>query len=274
MIKKIMKIIFGIAFLLILLTYIYDFIINSKYFPPEIVILNVGQGDASLIKLPNHKNILIDGGPDNLVIRRLGESLPFYLRKIDLIVLSHPHDDHILGLIEVLKRYKVGSLIYMRQSEASELLDYLVEVAQQKNINIIELEDTASIKFSDDCNLKIINPEILGIKEDPNNSLVCRINCSGLSALFTGDNNIKVEEALLATHEDWSAQILKAAHHGSKTANSEAFLLAVNPQLFIISVGLLNSFGHPHLEVISRVLERGIKIKRTDKEGTIKIKAP
>lgn len=274
MIKKIIKIISGIAFLLILLTYIKLFISNLDKGLPEIDILNVGQGDASLIKLPNHINILIDGGPDNLVIRRLGETLPFYLRKIDLVILSHPHDDHILGLIEVIKRYKIGALIYMRQSEPLELLNYLAEVAQRKNINIIELQDMASIKFSDDCYLKIINPEILEIKEDPNNSLVSRVSCRGLSALFTGDNSVVVEEALLSTSEDWSAQIFKAAHHGSKTANSEAFLLAVHPQLFIISAGLLNRFGHPHLEVISRVLEQGIKIKRTDKEGTIKIKAP
>lgn len=274
MIKKILKIVSLLALLVILLTYIYYFIVNCENLVPEIDFFDIGQGDASLIKLPNHKALLIDGGPDNLVIRRLGETLPFYQRKIDLVILSHPHDDHILGLIEVVKRYKIAALIYMRQNEAPDLLNYLLKVARHKNVNIIELKDSASMNLGSNCKLKVINPETLEIKEDPNNSLIARINCPGLSALFTGDNNSSVEEELLKTSEDWSAQIFKAAHHGSKTANSEAFLSVVNPQLFIISVGLLNSFGHPHLEVISRVLEQGIKIKRTDKEGTIKIKAP
>ena len=121
MIKKALKIIFGFLMIVILLTYIKLFINNFDKELPEIDFLNIGQGDASLIKLPNNRSILIDGGPDNLVIRRLGETLPFYQRKIDLIILSHPHDDHLLGLIEVIKRYKIGALIYMRQNEASAL---------------------------------------------------------------------------------------------------------------------------------------------------------
>ncbi|MEI6529519.1 MAG: MBL fold metallo-hydrolase [Candidatus Falkowbacteria bacterium] len=274
MIKKVIKIVFGALLITILLTYFELFISNLNKELPEIDFLNVGQGDASLIKLPNNKKLLIDGGPDNLVVRRLGETLPFFQRKIDLVILSHPHDDHILGLIEVIKRYKIGALIYMRQNDAPELLVHLLEVARQKNVNIIELEDSVTMNLGSNCKLKVINPENLDIKEDPNNSLVAKIYCPSLSALFTGDNNSSVEEELLKMNEDWRAQILKAAHHGSKTANSAEFISAVKPSIFIISVGLLNRFGHPNTEVLELVSRLGIKIKRTDKDGTIKIKAP
>jgi len=258
--------------ILLMLTFIYLFIVNLDLKHPEFYFLNIGQGDSSLIRLSGGITILIDGGPDNLVIRRLGEILPFYQRRIDIIILSHPHDDHIMGLIEIVRRYKIGTLIYMWQDDQPELLNILLAEAKKRNIKVIELKDRATMRHQNGCDLTIINPENLEIKEDPNNSLITKINCRDASALFTGDNSAKVEEKLLQTGEDWTAKIFKAAHHGSKTANSEAFLKAISPSLYIISAGILNRFGHPNAEIIERVSDMGITIKRTDKDGTVKIK--
>lgn len=255
-----------------LLTFVYIFIVNSDLEHPAISFLDVGQGDATLLRLPGRARVLIDGGPDNLVIRRLGEIMPFYERKIDILILSHPHDDHILGLIEVVRRYKIRTLIYMWQDEPTELLNILLEAAERSDVNVIELKDSMTIKQAKACEVKIINPEALGIKEDPNNSLVTKVNCDGVSALFTGDNSSYVEERLLQTNEDWSAKIFKAAHHGSKTANSERFLKRVNPSLFVVSVGALNRFGHPSAEIIELISSLGLKVMRTDESGTITIK--
>lgn len=239
----------------------------------EIVFLNVGQGDASLIKL-NNKTILIDGGPDNLVIRELGKYLPFYQRRLDYIILSHYHDDHITGLIEIIKRYQVGEIIYMKGSPSSNLLNTLLSAAKQKKIKVLALENSIKINLAAHCSLGLLNPLILNIKADPNNSLVTKLDCPPLSALFSGDNNFMVEAALLKTGQDWSAKVFKASHHGSKTANSEKFLKAIQPSLVVISVGALNKFGHPSPEILERLKKLKIHIKRTDKDGAVKILGP
>lgn len=237
----------------------------------EIDFFDVGQGDASLIKMPGGKVILIDGGPDNLVLKRLGENLPFYKRKIDLVVLSHPHDDHIIGLLEVIRRYKVGAIIYVGEEEKPELLDLLLKIAKQRDIELINLKNEANIDYLPVCSLYLLNPESLKIKNDDNNSIIARLDCGSLTALFSGDNNSAVEGALLKTGNDWSAEIMKASHHGSKTANSENFLKAVSPNIFVISVGADNRFGHPHADVLERVKKLKIGIKRTDIDGTVKV---
>ncbi len=239
---------------------------------PEIDFLDIGQGDASLIKLPNNKVILIDGGPNNLVLKRLGENLPFYQRKIDLIILSHFHDDHLIGLIEIIKRYKIGTVVYLQSDVHSQLLSLFIKLAQEKNIKVIALENRATINYLPSCALEMINPFIFGIGKDDNNSIVTRLTCTTLSALFSGDNNFKVEEALLQTGENWHFKIFKASHHGSKTANSENFLKAVNPSMTVISVGAVNRFGHPSQEILDRLESLGLLVKRTDLDGTVKIK--
>ncbi len=237
----------------------------------EIDFLDVGQGDASLLKLPNNKIVLIDGGPDNLVLKRLGENLPFYQRKIDLIILSHFHDDHLIGLIEIIRRYKTGSVIYMKGAESSWLFSVFLKEAKERNINLIPLGGEANVKYSESCSLKTVNPLVLGVKADSNNSLAVKLDCSPLTAVFTGDNNYKVEEALLRIGLDWAAKILKASHHGSKSANSELFLRIINPDILVISVGADNRFGHPSAETLERAGRLGIKIKRTDLAGTVEI---
>ena len=119
--------------------------------------------------------------------------------------------------------------------------------------------------------LKLLNPASLEVKEDQNNSVITRLDCYANSFLFSGDNSSAVEYALLKTNFDLSAQILKASHHGSKTANSEVFLRAVSPVTYVISAGFGNRFGHPAPEVVERAEAEGLNIFRTDKQGTIRI---
>lgn len=260
-----------IIVVIIFLLFLSMFFINSSEKRVEIDFLDVGQGDASLIKLPNNKIILIDGGPDNIVLKRLGENLPFYQRRIDLIILSHPHDDHIIGLLEIIRRYKVGAIIYVGEEENPELLTLLISTAKSKNISLTDLRDEANINYSPACSLHLLNSESLKIKKDDNNSIATKLDCDLMTALFSGDNNSTVETALLKTKYDWSAGVFKASHHGSKTANSEVFLRAVKPSVFVVSVGVDNRFGHPNSEVLERAERLKIDIKRTDKMGTIRV---
>jgi len=237
----------------------------------EINFLDVGQGDASLIKISNGLIILIDGGPDNTILKQLGNNLNFRQKKINLMIVSHFHDDHVTGLIEILNRYEVEKIIYQTDSPSSEIWEIFLATAQNKSISLITLDRGMQISLADNCLLDLLNPESLGIAEDENNSILVKLNCQGVTALFTGDNNEAVEKALL--HSGWNIQsdILKISHHGSKTANSEAFLRQVNPQKAIISVGADNRFNHPSPEVIDRLSGLGIAIYRTDQQGNIKI---
>ena len=254
--------------LIVFLIFNYEF---KKPWRLEVDFLDVGQGDSALIKLPNHQVILIDGGPDNLVLWRLGEVLPFYQRRIDLIISSHYHDDHATGLVEVLKRYHVREIIYQADSASSPIFDTLLSLARQQKIKILPLSNLIKISFQANCFLNLWPPESLGVRADPNNSILSKLNCGQKKFLFSGDNSTTVENAFLKSGVDLRADVFKASHHGSNSANSEKFLLAVEPQLVVISVGATNKFGHPALAVLARLKSLNIKIKRTDQDGTVKI---
>jgi len=231
--------------------------------------LDVGQGDAAMIRTPNGKNILIDGGPDNLVLERIGKLLPYFSRRIDIIIISHYHDDHISGLREIISRYDVGAIIYQAGGEGNNDFKSLIDAANDKNIKIIEVNEKTELSFSNDCRLNIFNPLSLNIPKDGNNSLLSKLNCAGKIYLFSGDNELAVEKALLANNLDVSANIMKASHHGSRTSNSEPFIEAVGAEFLVISVGADNRFGHPNQEVLDRAKTRKIKVKRTDISGNI-----
>ncbi|MFZ4631944.1 MAG: ComEC/Rec2 family competence protein [Patescibacteria group bacterium] len=236
-----------------------------------VIFFDVGQGDSALIKLPNNKVILIDGGPDKLVINRLGKELPYFKRVINYLIISHFHDDHVIGFLELIKRYKVKNIIYIEESEKPIIIKDLLNLAKKEGVNLIPLKDTLIIDYSSDCSLKLINPEILEVPDDPNNSIITKFNCRGIKALFTGDNPEKVEKALINKGIDLSSDVFKASHHGSKSANSEDFLRAIGLKLLIISVGVDNRFGHPSFDVLDRAKYLNITIKRTDELGSIRI---
>ncbi|MFA5155108.1 MAG: MBL fold metallo-hydrolase [Patescibacteria group bacterium] len=247
--------------------------IYSKPAALEVDFLDIGQGDAALIKLPTGQLVIIDGGPDNLVLRRLGESLAFCQRRIDYVILSHYHEDHITGLIEILRRYKVRHLVYSVSTPTSPTLDTLLETARESRTELIALSNQAAVSYGPGCAMRLLNPDILGIKADNNNSLVVKITCAGRRFLFTGDNSTAVEKALANSGWDLEADVLKAAHHGSNSANSELFLAAVHPDVLVISVGAGNKFGHPSPRVLERATARGIEIRRIDQAGTLRILA-
>jgi competence protein ComEC len=240
----------------------------------EVDFLDVGQGDSALIKTPSGPVVLIDGGPDNKVLRQLGVNLPFYRRRIDYLILSHYHDDHVTGLVEVIKKYQVGEIIYESGNPPTAILQVLISAAKNRSIPILVLQTQAHIALGAACSLDLLNPAVLKIKADENNSLAIRLDCAKQQFLFTGDNSLVVEKALINSGWNIQAQVLKAAHHGSNTANSEAFLRAVNPKLLVISVGANNHFGHPSPKVLERSAALGITVKRTDQLGNIKILSP
>jgi len=246
---------------------------NNKREKLRVVFLDIGQGDSSFIKTPAGKIILIDGGPDNLVLHRLGERMAFYERKIEAIIVSHWHDDHIVGLIEILKRYRVKHLIFAANLENSFLAKQLLEEATKRKVKIISINSFSSFNLQDQCEILLLNPLTLKVKENSNNSLIAKLNCADLSFLFSGDNEEGVEKALLQSSFDLRASIFKASHHGSKTSNKIDFLKEVNPEVVVISVGANNRFNHPASETLQNIEVLGLDVLRTDESGSLEFSA-
>ncbi|MFA5360036.1 MAG: ComEC/Rec2 family competence protein [Patescibacteria group bacterium] len=241
----------------------------------EVDFLDVGQGDAILIKMTSGQNILIDGGPDKSVVKRLGENLAWWDKQIDLMILTHPHDDHVTGLIDVLKRYRVKKILYTGAvHDAPNYLTWL-KLVRDKKIPLVIMDKIQTINLSEDAKMEILYPdESLLNKNLPDlndSSIVIKLIYGQNKFLLTGDASDKVEKILLANSADLSVDVLKVAHHGSGYSSGQEFLEKVKPLTAVIMVGEDNDFGHPNLRTIMRLKRVGAEIFRTDKNGTIRL---
>ncbi|MFH1670445.1 MAG: MBL fold metallo-hydrolase [Patescibacteria group bacterium] len=233
--------------------------------------LDVGQGDSTFLITPSGKQVLVDGGPDMSTLEHLGKYMPFFDRSIDLLVLTHPHTDHLASFPEVAKRYEVKHILLAgTEAEVSRYLALLHEVKNQ-HIPVSIADPTEDIDLGDGVVLDVVWPEksFRNDKNLNNSSVVIRALFADQSILLTGDIENEAEYALLDTGADIRSKVLKVAHHGSRTSSSQQFLLVVNPNQAIISVGEENSFGHPDPWTLERYSSLGIPTHETRKEGTV-----
>lgn len=242
-----------------------------------VAFLDVGQGDAILITTPRGQRVLIDGGPDRSVLSRLGEQMPFYARNIDLMILTHPHHDHVGGLVEVLDRYNVDRVLYSGALHtAPSYLEWL-QYIDEKNIPLQLIDEPRVLDFGDGVSLHILYPmrSFLHerVSELNNTSIVAKLVFGETSVLLTGDAEYVVERDLLDAGVDVRADVLKLGHHGSDTSTTPAFFDAVNPGYVVASVGDRNRYGHPSASILSRLTDRGVRVFRTDRDGTVVFKS-
>ena len=237
---------------------------------------DVGQGDGIFFQTPSGNQVLIDGGPDSAILSKLGKAMPFWDRSIDVLILTHPHADHIDGALEVLKRYHIGTVIESGVNHSIPEYDEWRQLLQSKNVPVHIARFGEIIDFGDGVHFDVYTPFEFFAEQSPKNvhdaMVVGRLVYASSSILFMGDAEKTLEHQLLWGKSDFlilKSDILKAGHHGSKTSTSEDFLQAVSPQFAIISSGRKNRYGHPHQEVIDRLNSLGIKIFRTDLDGTI-----
>lgn len=244
----------------------------------EVTFFDVGQGDAIFIKTPQNHQILIDGGPDDTILEKLNDEMSFYDRTIDLIILTHPEHDHIAGLLEVLKRYKVENILWtgiLRDtSEFNEWQRLIKEERSREGANLRIAR--AGQKISTRTVLvEILYPferlENKTAKNTNNTSVVLRLVFGENSFLFTGDVYKSVERKLLKKGIELKSNVLKVGHHGSKTSTAEDFIAEVLPEIAVISAGQNNSYGHPRQETLDTLENYGINIFRTDINGDVKI---
>lgn len=243
----------------------------------EVYFFNVGHGDAIFIRTPSDKRVLIDGGLNSQVVQKIGRLLPFYDKRIDLVILSHPHPDHITGLISVVKRYEVGKVFYTDVKTQEELFKLFKDILNKKKITKVKIDKIFSQDLGGEAILYFLYPdhdlsqEIIQDKEINNTSIVVKLIYKGSSYLFMGDASEAEEEKLIASKQDFNTDILKIGHHGSSTSSGQNFINLVSPKTAVITCGENYQFSHPSLRVLRRLERAGSKIYRTDESGDIKI---
>jgi competence protein ComEC len=233
--------------------------------------LDVGEGDAILIQIKN-QNILIDGGPSpQKICLEISEKLPFWNRHFDLVILTHPHLDHLNGLVEVLRRYKVDQVLMPSILNTSPTIKELTDLIAEKKIKSQTAIAGQQILLNEDAILEVLSiPNLTQTEKEGypgDTGIVLCLRFEKNSFLFTADIDKDTELELINQRLDITCNILKVAHHGSSNATSSEFIAVSNPQIAIISTGADNSFGHPSQEVLKR-LDKQI-VYRTDTSGTI-----
>lgn len=235
----------------------------------ELIFLRVGQGDSTLIRAGG-RVILIDTGPTSDAMdageRVVAPAVSKQGGRLDLIILTHPDLDHVGGTGAVLKRFPAAKLMISAVFKSHPELNANLKKWQVRGDQVIWVDSQRRISVGNSI-FRITAPPT-----DPFNdnvgSLLIHLTMSGQTALFTGDATSDTEAWALG-REDWRASVLKAGHHGSATSTSDAWLKAVQPTWAVISCGRGNRYGHPAKEVVDRLNEAGVKIKRTDQDGEI-----
>lgn len=268
--KKLIWVVLGILVCLNVVAWVVVWDLSQPRFL-EVVFFDVGQGDAIFIETPERFQVLIDGGPDLTVLEKLGKEMPFYDRTIDLIILTHPEHDHYFGLFEVLKRYKVENILWTGIIRDTAEYQEWMKLLEKEGAEIRIAEAGQKIIFQEDplIFMEILHPfENLTGKETKytnDTSIVAELVFGDVSFLFTGDISKKIEKQL-----NVDSDILKVAHHGSKTSSCLEFIEAVSPDIAVISVGE-NRWNHPHPEVLANLNQFGIQVLITRELGDIKI---
>ena len=244
---------------------------NNQIDPNKMVVhyIDVGQGDSILIQV-NNKNLLIDAGPQSDKKKLFNYLSALNLKQIDYAIATHPHEDHIGNMDDVINDYNVLAFYAPKVQSTTKTFEKMVESLKSKNlkINVIK-KGTDSIDLGENTKVTVLSPTKDSYENLNNYSPVIKIQYGKTSFLFTGDAEIDVEKEILATNEDISADILKVGHHGSSTSTTKDFLKKVNPSLGVISVGQDNTYNHPNDDTIKRLKENKVTIYRTDKDGTV-----
>lgn len=267
--------IYFILFLLIINITIFYLIFCLSNNTLKVSFLDVGQGDAIFIETPNGRQMLIDGGSNASVLRELGKVMPFYDRSIDVLVATHADQDHIGGLVEVLRRFKVDLFIQTNTTSTSAFYLELENIIKNKNIKEEIIISPEIISLGGGAEFDIIFPDknTAGWKTN-DASIVGKLTYGSNSFLLTGDSPQKIEKYLVSKYGEFlKSDVLKAGHHGSKTSSSEIFIKTVSPTYTIISAGLNNRYGHPSPESLAIFNSFQEKILQTLGVGMIKFKS-
>ncbi|HHV06806.1 MAG TPA: MBL fold metallo-hydrolase [Firmicutes bacterium] len=231
-------------------------------------VMDVGQADAILV-LAAGKSMLIDGGN-----RTDTDLVKEYLRsqgveQLDVVIGTHPHADHIGGLVEIINDFPVDKIYMPRVAHTSKTFEDLLTNIKNKGLKVTAAKAGTKIDLGEEITAVFLSPSASSYEELNNYSAVLKLTYQNTSFLFTGDAEAEVEKELLASDANLSSTVLKVAHHGSDSSSTADFLKAVQPDIAVISVGQDNTYGHPSTKVINRLQKAKAQILRTDVHGTV-----
>jgi len=265
-----------LVFLILILFFVWVSVEKSPNDPyVHTYFLNVGQGDSILIEKGDFQ-VLIDGGPDDTVLSELGKAMPIYDRKIEIVILTHPHADHLTGLNLVLDRYQVEKIygtgvLY----ETNTYLNFLNKIkdSQDNPVGSTVPKIGEKIQLFGNGSLEFLWPgDMYNQKTEENlndTSIVTKFCYISSCALLMGDMETDEQKKMIDSGSNLSADLLKVAHHGSENGTNLLLLEKVNPIYAVISVGKDNKFGHPHQSIVDLIKGKNIELFRTDQKGKI-----
>lgn len=231
--------------------------------------IDVGQADSIFIQLSDGKTILMDGGNrgDAEVIDKYLQSLN--IKTIDYLLATHPHEDHIGSLPEIVKNYEIGSVYMPKTTANTKVFEELLLTIKAKGLKINTAAGGLKLIDTKDTKLTLLAPNSSSYDEINEYSIVAKLVYKNTSFLLTGDAEAVSEGEILKGNYDIKSDLLKVGHHGGRTSTGKEFLEQVAPKYAVISVGKENDYGHPHKETMERLSSSGIQIYRTDELGII-----
>ncbi len=231
--------------------------------------LDVGQGDSIFIETPNGKTMLIDAG-EATSQRTVSEYIEKKgVAKIDVLIATHPHADHIGAMAYIVDHFAIGSVYMPTVESSSSTYKTLMKAIEKKGIEVNVAKAGVDIPLDRDLTISVLAPLGTGYANVNDFSAVVEITYNQTEFLFMGDASEVSEQQMLKANEDVDSDVLKVGHHGSQTSSSKDFLRAVSPEYAVISVGLHNTYGHPSAAALQRLKDVNARIYRTDQDGTV-----
>lgn len=240
----------------------------------QVYFIDVGQGDSELIRLKDSGiDILIDAGT-----RSTKQELADYLKElgvddIDILIGTHPHEDHIGGMAKIIEEFPIGTLYLPETSDemtpTTKTYESLLDAAESKNVTVRTAAAGDVLLEQGNTSFKVLSPSHTDYDNLNDYSIVTRLKVGDTAFLFQGDAETPVEEEILDSGADVSCDVIKLGHHGSSTSSSRAYLEAANPSAAVISCGVGNEYGHPHRETMDLLEKLSITPYRTDTQKTL-----
>jgi competence protein ComEC len=238
--------------------------------PLTVSFLNVGQADCTVIQYGN-STMIIDAGGNSGAASLVTKLKSMGITKFDVVIGTHPHEDHIGGLDAVINNFDIGTIYMPRVSNNTKTFEDVLTAIKNKGLTVTTPVPGAIFTLGGAVQCTSLAPNSQSYSELNSYSIVLKVTFSGRAFLFTGDAEVDSEREMLAKGYDLKAEVLKVGHHGSTSSTSAEFLKAVSPKYAVIFVGIDNTYGHPHQETLDKLIAAGVKIYRTDLSGgTIK----
>lgn len=245
---------------------------NTEFDGLKVHYIDVGQGDSILIQV-NNKNILIDAGTGESTPKLISYLKNQNIKGFDYVIATHPHEDHIGGMADVIKDFNVSKFYMPKKVADTKVFLNMVKALKSKNIKANVAKSGVNLSIGPDASLKMLAPNGSNYESLNNYSAVLMLTYKSKKFLFMGDAEKLSENEILDSGSDVACDVLKVGHHGSNSSTSKEFLDKVTPKIAIISCGKNNDYGHPHKATLTNLKKHNVKIYRTDIDGTIIIKS-